>query len=131
MRRLLSRPVFLNLWNIRFPLSAISSILHRISGFFLAIGLPFLGWIFYQSLASLESFNWLKDLILSDPIIRCWVWLSGCALIYHSIAGIRHLLMDLHLFETQKAGKITSIIVFIFFILMTTLYSFWFFGGIL
>jgi succinate dehydrogenase / fumarate reductase, cytochrome b subunit len=129
MRRLLSRPVFLNLWNIRFPLSAIVSILHRVSGFFLALGVPFIGWLFYKSLASSASFNWLKDLILSDPIIRIWVWVSGCALIYHAIAGIRHLLMDLHLFENQKAGKVTSIIVFSTFLLITGLYSFWFFGG--
>ena len=51
-----ARPMHLNLFVIRFPITAISSICHRISGIWIFICLPFILLMLQESLASVESF---------------------------------------------------------------------------
>lgn len=114
------RPKNLNLFTIRFPIPAIVSILHRISGIILFLLIPLFLWGLKLSLASLEDFDRLKD-FLSTPIMKFLIWAFLSAFIYHFVAGIRHLLMDIHIGEELKSGRFTAIltmIVSIFFIII-------------
>lgn len=104
------RPVNLDLTTIKFPPTAIASILHRISGVIIFILLPLLLWMLQVSLKSQESFDMLRDL-LASPLLTLLVWGILAALIYHILAGIRHLLMDMHIGDTYKTSRKTAIAV--------------------
>ena len=109
-RPIIPRPVNLNFFTIYFPITAYISILHRISGVLIFFLIPSLLWLLQESLVSESSWDLVHTLFhITWFKVICWVSLSG--LIYHWIAGIRHLLLDVHLGETKKGGKIGSIIV--------------------
>lgn len=101
------RPMNLNLLTIKFPLPAVVSILHRISGVFLFVILPLLLWVLNYSLTSENHFEAIKD-FFSLFSIRFLLWIALTALGYHLIAGIRHLLMDLHIGEDLKTGRVMA-----------------------
>lgn len=98
------RPVNLNLFTIKFPLPAIISILHRISGTLLFLLIPFLLWMLSISLNSPISFNNLQD-CFTNPLVKIILWLILVALLYHLVAGIRHLLMDCGIGESLSGGR--------------------------
>lgn len=95
MRTPSSTPLkFLNLWQIRFPIGAIASIAHRISGVLLLIALPLLASVLARSLHSPAEFDALRAAAASTSgtlILALATW----ALTHHVLAGIRHLLMDI------------------------------------
>lgn len=89
-RRLL---VFLNLAQIRFPIGAIASIAHRVSGVLLFIALPVLAALLDASLRSEAGFASVRGLF-SSPLALVVSGVLAWALVHHVLAGIRHLLMD-------------------------------------
>ena len=103
------RPKYLALNEIRQPVPAIVSILHRISGVGIFLMLPFLLYLLDRSLTSPETFetfaavvdNWFVKLILFGLL---WAYL------HHFCAGIRFLLLDMHkgvdLESARKSSKI-------------------------
>lgn len=95
------RPVNLALGTIHFPLPAIVSLLHRISGFALFGMLPPLLWAWQQSLASPAAFHTLIDAL---PF-KLAVILVLAGVIYHLVAGIKHLLMDAGIGETLAGAR--------------------------
>ncbi|HVY53845.1 MAG TPA: succinate dehydrogenase, cytochrome b556 subunit [Gammaproteobacteria bacterium] len=101
------RPKNLNLFTIKFPIPAIVSILHRVSGVFLFLLMPLLLWALSMSLASETDFNNLKE-FLSTPFSKLVIWAFLAALSYHLVAGIRHLLMDIHIGEELKTGRLMA-----------------------
>ena len=97
------RPVNLDMTTISLPLPALVSILTRVSGVFLFVSMPFFIYLLDASLASEAGFTSLLSLLASTPVkLLAWVLLS--TLIYHAVAGIRHLLADLGLGETLQSG---------------------------
>lgn len=98
------RPVNLDLTTIKFPVPAIASIIHRISGVGLFVALPILLWMLDRSLASPETFADLQEQ-LATPLARFVVWGIVAMLIYHLVAGIKHLLMDIGIGETLEGGR--------------------------
>lgn len=98
------RPVNLDLSTIRFPITAIVSITHRISGVILYAGIAVLLWMLQASLASEESFNALKEM-LANPLPQMIVWGTLAALAWHLVMGIRHMIMDLGLGESLQGGR--------------------------
>ena len=80
----------------RLPAAGVMSILHRISGAGLFLLLPFLIYLLDMSLKSPTHFSKISELI-SHPI--AFVAISGIiwAVIHHFLAGIRHLMLDLHI----------------------------------
>ena len=90
------RPVYLNLFAIRQPLPAIVSILHRITGALLfAVGIPLLLWFVQRSLASPDAFDAAMRPLTSPfgkLVLLGLVW----GYVYHLLAGLRHLALDLH-----------------------------------
>lgn len=104
------RPVNLDIGTIRLPVTAYVSILHRISGvvLFFAVGL-FL-WMLDTSLKSESSFEALKE-CLTHPLAKLVLWGMAAGLIYHLVAGIRHLIMDLGIGESLEGGVLGARIV--------------------
>lgn len=107
-----NRPVNLDLSTIRLPITAISSILHRISGILIFAGVAVLLWALQQSLASEESFNQLKE-CLSGTFAKLVLWAILSGVIYHFFAGVKHLVMDMGIGETLEGGKKLSLAVFV------------------
>jgi succinate dehydrogenase / fumarate reductase cytochrome b subunit len=115
-----ARPMNLNLFVIRFPITAISSICHRISGIWIFICLPFVLLMLQESLANVESF---ADISNKFNIIyyKLFFFSFLIASIYHAIAGIRHIIMDFGFFESKNDSKVTSWIVIISSIIISLL----------
>lgn len=105
-----NRPVNLDLFTIKQPLPAIVSIGHRISGILLFVGIAGLLCIFDESLESSESFNALQ-VYLSGSLAKFVLWAVLAALIYHFVAGVKHLLMDLGIGETLEGAQLGAKIV--------------------
>ncbi len=106
------RPVYLNLFQFKFPITAIASILHRVSGVILFLVLPLFLWALQQSLNSAETFAQLHTWI-TKPWLKFIAWGILVALFYHLIAGVRHLLMDMHIGDSKSWGRHLSWLVII------------------
>jgi succinate dehydrogenase / fumarate reductase cytochrome b subunit len=105
------RPVYLNLVAIRLPIPGIASFLHRVSGavLFLFV-LPLLLLAVEASLASPESFAALKAAFahpLAKLVIIGFVW----AYLHHFCAGIRYLLIDVHVGDDLIPARRSSVVV--------------------
>ena len=100
------RPVFLNLLQIRLPVSGVVSILHRISGVLLFLCIPGSLWIFNASLASEHHFKQLVEL-LRHPLSIILITLVFWMLAHHLLAGIRHLMLDFDI-GVEKHSSIKS-----------------------
>lgn len=98
------RPVNLDLTTIKFPVTAIASITHRITGVAIFVALPVLLWMMDRSLASPESFADLKQLMTS-PLAKLVLWAILAFISYHLVAGIRHLIMDAGVGESLEGGR--------------------------
>jgi succinate dehydrogenase / fumarate reductase, cytochrome b subunit len=118
------RPIFLNLFVLHYPIAAVVSFLHRLSGLFLVLMIPLLLWGLQESLASEARFEVLK-LNLSHLWVRLLVWAVLAALCYHFFAGIRHLLMDIHLGESKIGSRMSAWIVLVLFFVSFALGGFW------
>lgn len=105
-----NRPVNLDLFTIKQPLPAIASIIHRISGLLLFVGIAGLLFIFGESLDSRDSFVALQA-VMSGGFAKFVLWVVVSALIYHFVAGIKHLLMDWGIGETLEGAQLGAKIV--------------------
>lgn len=103
------RPVNLALGTIQFPLPAIVSLLHRISGFALFGLIPVVLWAWQESLASPEAFAALTDAVCFK--VGVIVLLAG--LVYHLVAGIKHLFMDLGIGEDLGTARLLSAVTLV------------------
>ena len=108
----MTRPVNLNLAAFRFPIAAIASILHRISGVVLVFGVGYLTYLLSLTLESPESFDWVFHAV-SSTYHGFLVWVVLTALSYHFFAGIRHLLMDFHIGISLEASRKSAWVVLI------------------
>jgi succinate dehydrogenase / fumarate reductase, cytochrome b subunit len=91
-----ARPKHLNLFVIKQPIPAIVSIMHRASGAVLFVFLWLVLWALSRSLASPEGYAEVRD-ILAHPLARLVMLALLWAFLHHTFAGIRHLLLDLHI----------------------------------
>jgi|TARA_B100001769_G_scaffold266581_1_gene253026 succinate dehydrogenase / fumarate reductase cytochrome b subunit len=108
------RPVYINLFKIKLPMSAVSSITHRLSGIYIFfITLPLLLYLLYFSTRSYNDFVNLKNTLNNSVIISTFVTFSLLVFVYHVLTGVRHLLQDIHIGESPLASKLSSYIVFI------------------
>jgi len=99
------RPKNLDLTTIRLPLPGKVSILHRVSGAGLFLLFPVLLWLFSASLTSPETFETFRSVFSTLPakvILAGLIW----AYVHHFCAGVRFLLLDLHVgIDIQSARK--------------------------
>ena len=105
-----SRPQFRNisitqLMNYRLPAAGLMSILHRISGAGMFLTLPFMIWIFDLSLTSELSYAQLME-VISSPLVKIILCGLSWAFLHHLLAGIRHLVSDLHIgLSKESTGR--------------------------
>ena len=118
------RPVNLDIGTIALPITAYASILHRASGVLVFAGVAVLLWLLDASLASPESFAEVKA-IANSFICKLIVWAVAAGLIYHTVAGAKHLIMDLGIGETMESGIKGAKAVFIVSALLIVLVGAW------
>ena len=92
---------------MQFPPMAIVSILHRISGVLLFLLLPFVLYLLRTSLHSQDSFTQLQQW-MTQPVVSFFLWVLICAVCFHFLAGIRHMLMDCGLAEHLETARFTA-----------------------
>lgn len=97
------RPMHLDLTKIRFPSTAIASILHRVSGVFVFLCIPV--WLWALSLMRhADGFSQLQTLT-DNHLCRLVVWVMLSSIIYHLVAGLRHMVMDFGVGLTKQGGR--------------------------
>ena len=105
------RPISLSLTRLRWPVTAIASIAHRISGILLFLGFAYLLYLLDLALSSEAGFAEAGGLLaMTLPKLALWGVLALLA--YHLLAGIKHLLLDLHVGDGFAAAKRASWLVF-------------------
>jgi succinate dehydrogenase / fumarate reductase, cytochrome b subunit len=119
------RPVNLDLATIKFPVMAISSILHRISGVVLFLLFPVMIYFFEMSLKNAGTFTQLQWWFANSVSCKLLLWAFGAAIIYHLLAGVRHIVMDLGFGENVSAGRRSALGVIAATILITLLLGIW------
>ena len=122
-----NRPVNLDIATFRLPITAYVSILHRVSGVanvFISLALI---WLLSQSLASENSYEYVIELT-NLTFVKVLLFLILANLIYHSCAGIRHLIMDMGVGEDSfKSGKISAFVMIAVAMILLTLTFLWLF----
>ena len=95
----------------RLPLAGIVSILHRVSGALLfLVGMPFLLYLFQQSITSEISFERYRA-VVSNPFAKLVLLALIWAYLHHFCAGIRYLVMDVHLALEKEQARTSAAIV--------------------
>jgi succinate dehydrogenase / fumarate reductase cytochrome b subunit len=112
----------------RLPLAGRVSILHRLSGGLLFIFLPFLLYLFEQSLTSPLSFEAFRA-FLANIIVKLITLVLAWAFLLHFCAGIRYLRMDTsHRAVSKQKGKGTAVVVLVVSTLLTIAFAAKLFG---
>jgi len=88
------RPVNLDLSTIHFPLPALTSITHRVTGVILFVGLIFGFWALDASLSSPAGFDAVRDALAHNFFAKLVAWGLLSALAFHFVAGCKHFIMD-------------------------------------
>ena len=113
------RPVYLDLTKIRLPMSAFSSITHRLAGIYVFfITLPLLLYVISKSTSSKASYQDLLVSLNSFSFFSLFFYISLSFFWYHILTGLRHLIMDFfHIGESLKGANYSAIFVVIFWAL--------------
>ncbi|WP_374246189.1 succinate dehydrogenase, cytochrome b556 subunit [Zoogloea sp.] len=114
------RPKHLALNEIRLPLAGKVSILHRVSGAGLFLMLPVLLALFGASVGSPESYADFAK-VVGNPFVK--LILSGLvwAYLHHFCAGIRFLLLDVHVGVDKESSVKSARMVLIVSLVLTAL----------
>jgi len=113
-----SRPKHLNLMQIRLPLPGFVSILHRISGFGMFIMIGVLLGLLSLSVSSPEGFAQAVECLtgwFGKLISLGLVW----AFTHHFIAGLRFLLLDIHVGTELASARKSSALVLLLSLALT------------
>ena len=101
------RPVNLALTTFKYPLAAIASITHRITGVLLFAGLAFLLFLLDQSLTSAQGLERSREM-LTEPLPKLLLLAVVATLAYHVVAGVKHLLLDFDFGDTIEGGRLAA-----------------------
>lgn len=101
------RPVNLALTKFSFPLAAIASITHRITGVLLFVGIAFLLYLLDQSLTSAQGLEHAR-VLLTLPLPKVLLIAVVATLSYHIVAGVKHLLLDFDFGDTIEGGRLAA-----------------------
>jgi len=122
------RPINKNPLSIQLPVGAWVSITHRLSGLFIFLFIPLLLWLFQLSVVSPETFDVVKE-YFDNLVIKFLLWSFLAALTFHLLAGIRHLLMDMHWGDSLRAARVSAKMVIVMAILIAVATVFWIWGA--
>ena len=112
------RPVYLNLFQIRQPLPAIVSILHRISGALLfLVGIPLGLRLAQRALVSEQAYAAAIAPFVT-PVGRIVLLVLAWCYLYHLLAGLRHLALDLHMGIQLAPARASAAVVLVLSVLL-------------
>lgn len=119
-----NRPFYLNLLQIKLPIGAWVSILHRGFGVLLALAVPAILYAFMLSLRSAEDFDAVRGFFSAGL-----GWLIGLgllwALLHHFFAGLRNLGFDFGWGEERERARLTARIALVLGLLLTAFVAYW------
>ena len=121
-----ARPVYRNigfgdLAHYRLPIPGIASIVHRATGLALFVCLLFLLAMLQMSLKSEAGFEAFRSVVWGNPIAKLVLIGLMFALIYHLVAGIRHMIQDANIWLDLAAARSTAFAVFAISVVLTAL----------
>ncbi|KDE39186.1 MAG: succinate dehydrogenase, cytochrome b556 subunit [Nitrincola lacisaponensis] len=119
------RPVNLDLQTIKLPLPAVTSILHRVTGVALFFGAIFAMYLLGLSLESQSGFNAAADLLRDSFLAKLITWGFVSALLYHLVAGVKHLIMDFGYCEELESGRLAAKVTLIAGVVLVLLAGVW------
>lgn len=111
----------------RLPVAGVVSILHRISGGLMFVLLPFVIWLFDQSVTSEISYERFTSAFVAGIgfvpafVVKLVVLALLWAYLHHAIAGIRHLWMDMTHSVTKQQGRSSAIFTLASSLVLTVL----------
>jgi len=111
----------------RLPWAGKVSILHRTSGALMFLLLPFVLYLFEQSLTSEISFAKFSALLsngFAKVVVLALIW----AYLHHFCAGIRYLILDLHIGIDKTSASKSAVSVLIVSLLLTVVFGAKLFG---
>jgi succinate dehydrogenase / fumarate reductase cytochrome b subunit len=115
-----TRPVFLNLLQIRLPIGGVVSILHRASGVLLVLLLPPLLYGLQQSLSGPDEYAAMSARLTTLPgriVVLMLLWF----LAQHFFSGMRHLLFDLDIGLDKRPARLLAWLTFAASVLVVVL----------
>ncbi|MCG7530765.1 succinate dehydrogenase cytochrome b556 subunit [Psychrobium sp. MM17-31] len=118
------RPVNLDLQTVSFPLTAIASILHRISGVIMFFAVGILMWLLSESLSSPMGFANVQD-ILDSFAAKFIIWGTLTALAYHLVVGVRHIIMDMGYGEEFDSATKSAQLSMVISVILSVLAGVW------
>jgi succinate dehydrogenase / fumarate reductase cytochrome b subunit len=118
------RPVNLDLQTVSFPLTAIASILHRISGVIMFFAVGILMWLLSESLSSPMGFANVQD-ILDSFAAKFIIWGTLTALAYHLVVGVRHIIMDMGYGEEFDSATKSAQLSIVISVILSVLAGVW------
>ena len=113
-----NRPKYLNLTQIRMPVTAVVSIMHRASGAVLFVALPLMLWWWQISLTSMDTFAAFRTMA-SHGLVKLVLLGLLWGYLHHLCAGLRHLALDLNLATELASARLTSVLVLVVSITLT------------
>ncbi len=117
------RPKYYDLNLLNLPLPALVSIFHRITGMVMFLFMiPLSLYLLQATLKSESGFNFWSN-VLNFPVAKLillgFVW----AFLHHFFAGLRYLLLDLHIGVDKAAARTSSVWVLILGAVATILFG--------
>jgi succinate dehydrogenase / fumarate reductase cytochrome b subunit len=120
------RPININLFKIKLPLSAMLSISHRISGILIFfVVLPVTAIVLSFLYDSQDSYNNIVNFYLSNWIIKLFLISLVLIFQYHIFTGVRHMMMDFHLLEESLSSSFRSAVITLFLFLLNAVATVW------
>jgi succinate dehydrogenase / fumarate reductase cytochrome b subunit len=104
------RPVHLNLVKIKLPIGGIMSIMHRASGVFMFLALPYLIYLMDRSLSGPDGYAAAAAALHSLPGV-VFVYLLLWSITHHLLAGVRYLLIDVDLGVERDRARQSALAV--------------------
>ena len=102
------RPVNLDLATVRFPITAIASISHRVCAVISWFGLGALLWALCYGLRSQQHFDTVAALLHNNFLVQFMAWGFLSAFGYYCLASAKHIIQDFGFFEDFAGGQYIS-----------------------
>lgn len=126
--------IFTDVRTYRLPAAGFVSILHRVSGLLMFLLLPFILWMFDNSLSSEISYEAFTNAFVAGiGFVPAWfvklvVLALSWAYLHHFIAGVRHLWMDATHSVSKQQGKSSAVVTLALSLVLTVLVAAKLFG---